>query len=670
MDPMERRNKMVSPKAWTANATHLIALLALSLSGRAGTLDTAPSTPPNILVILLDDVGPEQLQCYDPAFAGGPGVEPGTNLYTNAYPYAPTPNISSLAREGVRFTRGFTTPICSPSRAMLMTGRYPFRNQIGQAILTNGETHGIEAAITTTQTQLLTRIPQLPDREVTLPEMMSTLAPNYELGLFGKWHLTASPCEVDRHAKELAANMFLPDLPFPVSDVDGEDHPFLVGWPSYRGVRANINGPPTTKTERCPGYQANRPDYFNWFYVHEPRGGMPGWTVCTDFNANNAPTCLVLDPPVDPTSNFDLTESVSEFRDDYLMTAIREDVEAFILDAEANQDPWLAIWTPQACHKPFTWPPQTLHDFGSEPPAISNPGPSGPPSFPAQWKPLKAMLQSFDTELGNLKNALSAGPGETIWDRTLVILLGDNGTTASAVLESDNPDAGGAAGLMSPYVLPHDYTFPGESMPRTPDPRQPSRFKGSPYVSGTNMICIISGAGVAAPGRTYGGLVDMVDIFSTIRELAGVAQDWPTTWAGPPPDHTNFAIDGISLCPVLESAQGVSPRTTSLSIVFAPNGPFDRSMTGDTRLRRAGYAKQLTTGEIYHYIRQQWVEKDGGEWNSVIVEPEHFYQLCDANGANVDTQEANDLADPMSPPAEMTTMSMELDTLLDSPDTY
>lgn len=62
---------------------------------------------PNVLLILADDLGAKDVGCYGGAF--------------------PTPHIDRLAREGVRFRMCYTSPICTPSRVMLMTGRYGFR---------------------------------------------------------------------------------------------------------------------------------------------------------------------------------------------------------------------------------------------------------------------------------------------------------------------------------------------------------------------------------------------------------------------------------------------------------------------------------------------------------------------------------------------------------------
>src|SRR5579883_465539 len=74
----------------------------------AGHLTAAPSRPPNIVLILCDDLGYGDLGCY------------GSRI--------PTPNLDRMASDGVRFTNfSSADPVCSPSRAALLTGRYPTR---------------------------------------------------------------------------------------------------------------------------------------------------------------------------------------------------------------------------------------------------------------------------------------------------------------------------------------------------------------------------------------------------------------------------------------------------------------------------------------------------------------------------------------------------------------
>jgi arylsulfatase A-like enzyme len=80
---------------------------------QSGPATKTTERPPNVVVIVADDLGYNDL-----TFAGG-GVANGE---------VPTPRIDSIAREGVEFTRGYTgNATCAPSRAAIMTGRYPTR---------------------------------------------------------------------------------------------------------------------------------------------------------------------------------------------------------------------------------------------------------------------------------------------------------------------------------------------------------------------------------------------------------------------------------------------------------------------------------------------------------------------------------------------------------------
>ena len=80
-------------------------------------LHAADATKPNIIFILSDDVGLGNISCYGGAFK--------------------TPNIDALAKGGTRFEYCYANPVCGPSRATCLTGRYIFRT----GMLTNGYTN-------------------------------------------------------------------------------------------------------------------------------------------------------------------------------------------------------------------------------------------------------------------------------------------------------------------------------------------------------------------------------------------------------------------------------------------------------------------------------------------------------------------------------------------------
>ncbi len=74
----------------------------------ANTALLAQTKKPNIIYILADDLGIDGLSCY------------GADLYK-------TPVIDKLAKEGIRYSNAYTAPLCGPSRALILTGRYAFR---------------------------------------------------------------------------------------------------------------------------------------------------------------------------------------------------------------------------------------------------------------------------------------------------------------------------------------------------------------------------------------------------------------------------------------------------------------------------------------------------------------------------------------------------------------
>jgi arylsulfatase A len=118
---------------------------------------------PNIIFILVDDMGYTQVGC-------------------NGSGYYQTPNIDQLASEGMRFTGAYAAAsICSPTRASIMTGKYPARLHITDFI--PGRKNKEEQRVIQPEWQKY-----LPLEEVTIAEILKEKG--YSTAIFGKWHLS------------------------------------------------------------------------------------------------------------------------------------------------------------------------------------------------------------------------------------------------------------------------------------------------------------------------------------------------------------------------------------------------------------------------------------------------------------------------------------------------
>ncbi|MEY4917159.1 MAG: hypothetical protein RL616_1072 [Verrucomicrobiota bacterium] len=140
----------------TMKPANYIALFSMLLV-LGSTAVGAPTTPPNLIVILTDDQG-----YHDVGFNGCKDI--------------PTPNLDSIASNGVRFTSGYiSSPFSSPSRAGLLTGRY--QNRFGYERDPKWQPNKFDSG--------------LPLTETTLADTLGKVG--YETGIIGKWHLGSSP---------------------------------------------------------------------------------------------------------------------------------------------------------------------------------------------------------------------------------------------------------------------------------------------------------------------------------------------------------------------------------------------------------------------------------------------------------------------------------------------
>ena len=207
---------------------------------------TIPYFPPsglrNVLLFVVDDVGIDLSRQYISVTGNVPADLPAT------------PTIRRLARSGIIFHNAWANPVCSPTRAGVLTGRHAFRTTVTNALSNNLNAPGLPAA------------------EITLPELIASAG--YVSGLFGKWHLGEGPTGpndqgFDEHRGGLTGALSAYD-----------------SWDKYvNGVQ--VDGDPTTAAiDPVTQYatQVYVEDAFDWIQAQ-----TSPWFAMVAFNAAHTP---------------------------------------------------------------------------------------------------------------------------------------------------------------------------------------------------------------------------------------------------------------------------------------------------------------------------------------------------------------------------------------------
>lgn len=175
-----------------------------------------PLPPYNVVIVFIDDVGRDAIAPY-----------------TAPPEAAEAPTLTALAEAGVRFDRAWATPVCSPSRAALLTGRLPWTTGIGR---------GIAPADTS---------PGLPEAEVTLAEHFK--AAGYATAAVGKWHLAS------------------------LANPEPERHPNTQGFDTFLGTPANLTTGDAGPLDESRGYTS-------WYALEDGEITLRrGWITETTF---------------------------------------------------------------------------------------------------------------------------------------------------------------------------------------------------------------------------------------------------------------------------------------------------------------------------------------------------------------------------------------------------
>ncbi len=455
--------------------------------GRVGRADVGRTLagPPAALCILIDDWGIEQLRWW---------VERGLSPYLpGARPtdLALTPNLDRFFGESVVFPRCFASSVCSPTRAQILTGRYPLQTGIGAIVTEDGSNGPFDC----------------PADQGTVYTHAAALG--VASAHFGKLHLVRNRALTEARFPGLPESEYPPPEETFAKDV--------LGVGRYRGIPRNVNNPPIP----LGGPSDGRGSYFDWFEI-SPAG---------------------------------LREARTEWVTERQFTTLSDWVTR-------RSDPFLAHLWLTACHGPFAaenFPPASLRPTGRT------------PSEKDVWNNAKGMVEAVDVLFGRLRSALEASGW---WDRTAIFFLADNGTDARVVTAQQ------AAGQL--------------------DGLEPARFKGEPYVHGTNVpLAVKPPASYRREAGVRDDLVDVVDLRPTMVDVLR--------------DDGAATLEGVSRSFVgaLRSPNATRIRRYSYASRFTPNGSIEQAVSSQEAIAFApSQAPSRTARVIFRTTRGAELEPE------------------------------------------------------------
>jgi arylsulfatase A len=233
--------------------------LALALVAGAAAADQPAAARPNVVLIVIDDFGWADLGCY------------GSKFYR-------TPHVDRLAAEGMRFTQAYAAcPVCSPTRAALMTGKYPARLHLTDWLPGRGDMPSHKLLRPAFRQEL-------PLDEITLAEVLH--GAGYATAAIGKWHLGGEGFEPTRQgfdvgiggaARGSVPSHFAPYLP------NGASLPGLASAPDGEYLADRL----TAEAEKFIEAHSKRPFflYLPHYSVHTPIMAKPELVAKYDFAA-------------------------------------------------------------------------------------------------------------------------------------------------------------------------------------------------------------------------------------------------------------------------------------------------------------------------------------------------------------------------------------------------
>jgi len=435
---------------------------------------------PNILFVIMDDVGIDQLRSF-----GYGGLTPPN-----------TPVLDVVARNGVRFRNVWAMPECSPSRAIFFEGRYPLRTNIFNAIL-----------------QFDLANSQVSPYEMTTPKILRNA--DYTSALFGKFHLAGPDNNPFDSATPNSLGFdyfhgFLEGAPHPIDTTAG-------------GIVINSHNPgelpqgpyscgfiPNTKVDSSNGANVGA-CYFP--------GNGGGCEVMMQTRSVSTPgrACLEKGGVFVPNQSCQSTPpsnvNFGLFNGYYVWPVVENDLKTGTVTSmtsraysptetttaainwikqQPSNDPWMATVAYSTIHAPYQQAPQDLTPGSSDLSGVSCDG-----TQITNTRTLSnQMLEAMDTEIGRLlvgvglakrdqNGAVRYDPSKS---NTMLIIIGDNGTYGPSV--------------KAPFDLAHAKAYVNQT--------------------GVWVPLLIAGPLVNSPNRNVENMVNIADLFQLFGEIGGL----------------------------------------------------------------------------------------------------------------------------------------------------
>jgi len=543
---MNRTPHPLAARPWTGwlapGAPAALALALTACSGgsgsEAGPQPDPQAAKPNILFIVIDDFGVDQLTAY--GYGGGAPAR--------------TPNLNAIARAGLLFRNAWAMPTCTPTRATFFTGRYPSSTNILNAVVSSDLANS-----------------EISPYEVTVPKLLKTQG--YTSALIGKMHLTGSDLDGGRNLPHGWQTMW--KLGFDHFDgyLDGAPYPI-----DTRAGLSDLGSDVSAGPYKC-GFvpRAGFTGGADAGACYQVTGSCENLVVGSDGTAPGR-TCLERGGIFDPDANclsgipdhLDFTAQNGYYTGEFVVSdadgsarkvtasdpagrgyrsTMETDRAIAWAKGQGGDKPWMMTLGYSAVHTPLQLPPKTLlsdDTLGRSDPFVCWPGSEAEnaPSVPGTVADLvnprlltNLMAEAMDKEIGRLlvELDLATWNGDGTIDYrpertdTVVVVMGDNGT----------------------YVNSVKLTAPGQF--------DAARSKGSPYQTGVWVPLLVAGPMVAQPGREVPHMVNAADLYQLFGELAGadVAASVPA----------NRPIDGQPMLAYLTDPGHPAIRSTNFTEV-------------------------------------------------------------------------------------------------------